>query len=151
MADIRMTLTGTRAGVMPPRRDQKPDGMPVIQFEYEVVSPRDAASGQASGRRIHHPLKVVHEVNEWSPFLLPALVTNELFSSVIVEFFKTEDGGRSIKYYEIRITHVNASSLRQFTENDQFLEELQFTFQTIEETQFPTENLGSDSIALDRR
>jgi type VI secretion system Hcp family effector len=93
----------------------------------------------------------VHEVNEWSPFLLRALVTNELFSSVLVEFFKTEDGGRSIKYYEIRITHVNASSLRQFTENGQFLEELQFTFQTIEETQSPTENLGSDSIALDRR
>ena len=135
---------------MPSRKDQKPDGMPVIQFDYGVASPRDVASGQATGKRIHHPLKVVHEVNEWSPFLLRALVTNELFSSVLVEFFKTEDGGKSIKYYEVRLTHANASSLRQFTENNQFLEELQLTFQTIEETQFPTQNLGSDSIALDR-
>ena len=135
---------------MPPRKDQKSDGMPVIQFDYGVASPRDVASGQASGKRIHHPLKVVHEVNEWSPFLLRALVTNELFSSVLVEFFKTEDSGKSIKYYEVRLTHANASSLRQFTENNQFLEELQLTFQTIEETQFPTQNLGSDSITLDR-
>ena len=135
---------------MPSRKDQKPDGMPVIQFDYGVASPRDVASGQATGKRIHQPLKVVHEVNEWSPFLLRALVTNELFSSVLVEFFKTEEGGKSIKYYEVRLTHANASSLRQFTENNQFLEELQLTFQTIEETQFPTQNLGSDSIALDR-
>ena len=147
MLDIRMTLTGTRGGVMPPRKDMQADGMPVVQFDYAVETPRDAATGQATGRRTHHPVKVVHEVNEWSPLLFRALVTNELFSTVLFEFFKTEANGEgeAIKYYEVRITHVTASSLRQYADNNQLLEEVQLTFQTIEETQFPTQNLGSDS------
>ena len=75
MLDIRMTLTGTRGGVMPPRKDMQTDGMPVVQFDYAVETPRDAATGQATGRRTHHPVKVVHEVNEWSPLLFRALVS----------------------------------------------------------------------------
>lgn len=34
------------------------------QAEYTVKSPRDAASGQASGKRMHKPIKIV---KEWGP------------------------------------------------------------------------------------
>lgn len=89
---------------------------------------------------------MVHEVNEWSPFLLRAIVTNELFSSALVEFFD-EDAADPHKIYEVRLTHVVVTSLRKFVDSNRLMEEVQLTFQTIEETHTPSGNLGSDSIS----
>jgi type VI protein secretion system component Hcp len=88
----------------------------------------------------------VHEVNEWSPFLLGAIVVNELFSSVLIEFFDGK-AANPRKVYEVRLTHVVVTSVRKFVEAQQLMEEIQLTFQTIEETHTQTGNLGSDSIS----
>jgi type VI secretion system secreted protein Hcp len=146
MTNVRMTLTSTRGGVMPPHVDRRPVGMPVLQYAHEVSSPRDPATGQATGKRQHLPVHVVHEVNEWSPFLLRAAVTNELFSSALVEFFEGDDVDPR-KIYEVRLTHVVVSSLRKFMDDRGLMEEVQLMFQTIEETHTPSGNLGSDSVS----
>ena len=46
------------------------DGSCSIAFEYDVKSPRDAASGQSSGKRQHKPFTITKELDKSSPMML---------------------------------------------------------------------------------
>jgi type VI secretion system secreted protein Hcp len=46
---------------------------PVLSFSFGVQSPRDVATGQASGKRQHDPIVIVREVDSASPLLLRGL------------------------------------------------------------------------------
>jgi type VI secretion system secreted protein Hcp len=61
-------------------------------FTYEVKSPRDAASGQASGKRQHAPIRIVKEWDAATPLLMRALVENETFKTVTLEFSRNVRG-----------------------------------------------------------
>jgi hypothetical protein len=45
------------------------DGSCTISFEQEIVSPRDAASGLATGKRMHKPFVITKELDKSSPML----------------------------------------------------------------------------------
>src|SRR5712692_2862842 len=45
----------------------------VFSYQYSVTSPRDAATGQASGKRQHHPLVITHELGASSPQFFEAV------------------------------------------------------------------------------
>src|SRR5437764_7519742 len=49
-----------------------------LSLDYKVLSPRDLATGQSSGKRQHSPLTIVKEWGAATPQLFQALVTNEL-------------------------------------------------------------------------
>jgi type VI secretion system (T6SS) effector Hcp len=48
-----------------------------IKFLSETTSPRDTATGQASGKRIHKPISITKQWDAASPQLFQALVNNE--------------------------------------------------------------------------
>ena len=48
----------------------------VIAFNHEVQSPRDAGTGQATGKRIHKPFVITKEIDKSSPLLYAALTNN---------------------------------------------------------------------------
>jgi type VI secretion system secreted protein Hcp len=121
------------------------DGMPVQAFEFSESVPMDPVSGMATARREHPPVRVVHEVNEWSPWILSSLVTNEALSRVLIEFYEKDSTGKLAKYFEISLTHARVSSVRQFTDNNQFLEEILFKYLLVEETHFPSGHFASDT------
>ena len=52
---------------------------------YEVASPRDLASGMASGKRQHKPVTLTAEIGDWSVKLYQALETNEVIKTVAIE------------------------------------------------------------------
>jgi type VI secretion system secreted protein Hcp len=80
-----MQMTGTKQGQLK-GRSQKAENLPLVSFDYSVISPRDVATGQASGKRQHKPITIVREIDSASPLLYQALVTNEaLKSCVLVE------------------------------------------------------------------
>lgn len=45
------------------------DGSCTISFEQEIVSPRDAASGLPTGKRMHKPFVITKELDKSSPLL----------------------------------------------------------------------------------
>lgn len=45
------------------------DGSCIISFEQEIVSPRDAASGLPTGKRMHKPFVITKELDKSSPVL----------------------------------------------------------------------------------
>ena len=102
-------------------RTGKPTTEKFTSISYSVSTPRDAASGQATGRRQHKPVCVVRVPVATSGALVQMLLTNEVVKSA------TFDTSAGIK---IKLTNANVTSYRLVDDKD--LEEICFAFQAIE-------------------
>src|SRR5262249_11424033 len=76
---IVLTAKGVKQGEIKGSLTQRgrEGGMQCTQWSAEVTSPRDTASGTASGKRQYKPVLCVKKVDNASPALLRALVENE--------------------------------------------------------------------------
>ena len=101
----------------------------------EVVSPRDAATGQATGRRQHGPLRVTFELDSSTPLLFKALCDNEMLQEVVIEFTSTDGrAGQEQRYYTIRLENASIARMVQRADGDDMLVDVEFTFREIELT-----------------
>lgn len=124
-----------------------------LEFSYEVTSPRDAASGQPSGKRQHHPVVITKEWDASTPQIFQALVTNEVLKSVVLEFIRTAPQGKEEVFYTVTLTNGAVADVRQFFQGEappgqpagpRDLEDVSFTFQKIE-----LENVPGKTVAVD--
>ena len=106
----------------------------LLAYSYELASPRDAASGQATGRRIHKPVKVTKVLGSSSPQYLNALATNENLTTVVINFFKTSRNGASTNYYRVTLTDANLVDISQHSiSGGDVTEDYSFTFRKIQQ------------------
>jgi type VI secretion system secreted protein Hcp len=130
-----------------------------LSFEYEVKSPRDLATGQASGKRQHQPVTIVKEWGAATPQLFTACVTNEVLPEVTFEFVKTNQNGEQYTFHKIKLTDATISTVRQFTSGGtegassakhsssgetKELEAISFTFRKIEVENTDGKTAGED-------
>ncbi|MEO7312914.1 MAG: Hcp family type VI secretion system effector [Chitinophagaceae bacterium] len=119
----------------------------VIAVSHEIVSPRDAASGQATGRRQHKPFVITKEIDKSSPLLYNALVTNENINSWELMFYAPqvrvgEGAGAEVNHYTVKLTNariVDVKSVMLNNKNPELVkfaeyEEVAFVYQKIEWT-----------------
>ncbi|HVN53727.1 MAG TPA: type VI secretion system tube protein TssD [Anaerolineaceae bacterium] len=114
--------------------------IPILGFSYGVSSPRDAANGQATGKRQHKPLTIYKEWGVISPQLFQALVTNEVLTNVVIDEVRTNPKGQEEVYIEIRLTNAFVSEIEIDPEEvdvppvwlNQEIEAVSFTFARIE-------------------
>jgi len=66
----------------------------VIAFSHEVLSPRDPATGQATGRRQHKPLTITKELDKSSPLLMQLLISNESIKNFELRFWTPKNAAR---------------------------------------------------------
>ena len=74
-------------------RLQNPVGAENFGFEWQVETPRDQGSGQASGKRQHKPIQVTKEWGPTSPQLFMACTTNEVIRNVIIHIANEDSSG----------------------------------------------------------
>lgn len=139
--DAYLTVEGTKQGKFKgdSPRDAHKDHTVVLGFDYEVKSPRDAATGQPSGKRQHQPLTVIKEWGPATPQLFQALVTNEVLKTVRLEFFRPTGNGAEEVFHTIELTNATVSSLKDYNGSASVngkptlsnLEEVSFYFQKI--------------------
>jgi type VI secretion system secreted protein Hcp len=119
----------------------------VIAASHEFASPRDVASGQASGRRQHTPLVITKELDRASPLLQAALVSNETITSLTLDFFSASrlgggpagGAGVEVNTYSISLANASIASMRLVMPNvrdpelakRETYEEIAFTYQKI--------------------
>jgi type VI secretion system secreted protein Hcp len=151
------TFKGDSRGVEGPARGKatkngKHDKIPGIRFFFETSSPRDLATGQASGKRQHKPILITKEWDAASPQLFSALVSNEVLKSVLFEFVKTNAQGEFV-YHTVKLTNATVSEIKAYldltdTTGDPYdaheLEDVSFTFEKIE-----IENKEGKTAAVD--
>ena len=120
-----------------------------IRYSAETTSPRDAATGQATGKRIHKPITITKEWDAASPQIFAALVSNETLKTVLFEFVKPDAAGREEIYFTVTLTNAVISNVHSYldltdTSGDKFdahdLEDVSFVIQksTIEKKEANT-------------
>jgi len=111
----------------------------VIAVSHEIVSPRDAASGLPTGKRMHKPFVITKELDKSSPLLYSVLTQNETVVDWELQFWTPSSTGAERQHYTVKLTNANIASiafrmpnnkhpdLMKFTE----YEEVAFTYQKI--------------------
>jgi len=128
-----------------------------VGFSYEVTSPRDAAGGQATGRRQHGAVTFTKEWGAASPQLFTALVTNEVIKSALFEFVRTNEVGVEYVFHTIKLTNASITAIHQYvaTQEDADLdnaelEDVALTFRGIEIASLDGRTSASDSVGGSR-
>jgi len=112
-----VTIRGSKQGQFKGegvRRKDK-DAIPILSFSYDVQIPRDTASGQATGRRQHKPIVILKEWGAATPQLFQALVTNEVLTQVVAQFFKVNPNGEELIYQRITLTNAALQEIKYLT------------------------------------
>lgn len=123
---------------------ERADTIECTSFTWAVETPREGASAQITGRRIHRPVAIVKRVDKSSPVLFKALTRNEKVEDATFMFFRPNPtgNGEEQKYMTIQLTEGYISSIdlssedatRSHSEQPAAMEEVKFVFKTITQT-----------------
>lgn len=146
--EFYVTIEGTKQGKFKGEsiRDAHKAKLGGLTYNHEITSPRDVATGQASGKRQHGPITFTKEWGPSTPQIFSALTKNEVLKSVLFEFIQTTAEGAEIVYHTVKLTNATVSKVRYITGKDESassakttatydtheLEEVSLTYQKIE-------------------
>lgn len=116
----------------------------IIAVSHEVLSPRDSASGQATGKRQHKPFVITKELDKSSPLLYKALINNENISEWELQFWTPQVAaatcvGAERQHYTVKLTNARICDIKFSMLNNKNpelarfaeFEEIAFTYQKI--------------------
>lgn len=160
--EFYVTIEGKQQGKFKgeSKREVHKEKIAGLAFLYEIKSPRDSASGQASGKRQHGPITITKEWGAATPQLFQALVENEVLRTVLIEFISTNEQGAEEIYHTVKLSNATVSDIRQYTDNQSLLssgragadhhelEDISFTFGRIEITNVPGKTIADDDWML---
>lgn len=117
----------------------------VIAAAHGITSPRDVATGQATGKRAHKPFVITKEVDRASPLLYRALISNENLTTWKLQFWRPQvgpAGTAEVQHYTVALTNAAIASIEFRMPNTKVpdtaqleaFEEVSFTYQKIEWT-----------------
>lgn len=139
-----LKIKGTKAGEIKGSVTQKgrEGKIAVIAVSHEIVSPRDAASGLPTGKRMHKPFVITKELDKSTPLLYNILCNNENLTDWELQFWQPSQTGAEKQHYHIKLTNANIASInfRMYNNKNPELmkyaecEEIAFTYQKIEWT-----------------
>jgi|SRR6188768_1899854 len=120
------------------------DSIMVIALSHSIVSPRDAASGLPTGKRMHKPLVITKEVDKSSPLLYNMLTNNENIPTWELQFFTPQldakrGTGGEVQHYTVKLENANIASIDFRMANNkhpdlmkfELYEEIAFTYEKI--------------------
>ena len=124
----------------------------VHRFVNEIVSPRDPATGQATGKREHKPIVILKEIDKSSPLLWSALVNNENLTMWQLTFWAPGGTGVEQQIYRIELINASIASIRESMRDNELpananlplREEVTFTYQKITWTWMNPAETASD-------
>jgi type VI secretion system secreted protein Hcp len=123
-----------------------------LNFDYSVVIPRDPASGTATGKRSHKPIRIKKAWGAASTQLFNALTKNEMLTVIVIDFMGLDPAtGALILDHTIKLTNAFVSSIAHNSETLGALasvpptETVEFVFQQIELLNHRTKTAAMDS------
>lgn len=97
-----------------PHKERK-DWVQVLGFGFDIISPRDMATGLASGKRQYKPVQFLKEWGASSPQFLTAVARNETVDTALFEFVKVNASGTKYVYQTVILTTATISAVSQFS------------------------------------
>jgi type VI secretion system secreted protein Hcp len=148
-ADIFVTITGANQGLFAGDSldASHKNASIVLTFDQEVKSPRDPASGLATGKRQHSPVTFRKNASKSSVQLFQALVNNEVLKSVVFDFTAADPTGVMKVFKRVTLTNAVLSDLHQKAQagKSTWTDDVSLVFQKIEILDASTGTVASDS------
>lgn len=146
---IEMKITGNKSGVFKGDITAKghTDQINVVDYQFSVTTPRDAATGLPTGKRQYQPITVTKLLNQSSPQILNALATNETLKSVVINFYQTTKTGTEVNYYRVTLTNAFISADKQSSSGSTVVEQVSFSFQKIEQESLTGKTTFEDNFS----
>jgi type VI secretion system secreted protein Hcp len=113
------------------------EGTIMVQaLNHEVSIPRDAQTGLATGKRVHHPLTILKALDRSTPLLYQALTSGEHMNFVEIKWYRIDDKGTEEHYFTTRLEDAIIVSIKPIINNClepasadlPHLEEISFTY-----------------------
>jgi type VI secretion system Hcp family effector len=95
--------------------------IPVDDAAYDASTPKDAASPQATGKRMHTPLTIRRTVDSASPALMRACASGQHFPTVEIDYVRGDEVIKKMVLTDVVLSSGGGQG-----------EQIQFTFQKIE-------------------
>jgi len=83
----------------------------ILQMMHSVELPVDGTTGKITGTRVHSGYAFEKETDSASPYLYSALTTGRRFQSAEFKFYKINDNGMEVEYFNTKLEGVRVSSI----------------------------------------
>ena len=134
-------------------KEGREDTSDVFEIEHSIHQPVEPTTGQASGVRVHSPMRVVKMIDKASPGFHKALCTGQNLAEVILTFYRIDPGTRSEdKYYSITLKQARIVDIRPYmpmsfvpsNESYRHMEQVSFVYEEIEWNWMPDSAIEMD-------
>jgi type VI secretion system secreted protein Hcp len=142
-ARLRVTITGHKQGRF--KGSGANGSIEAWSFHLGVVSPRDRATGSASGARQYKQITFKKAFDAASPQLMTALSSNETLDQVRIEFLPSKEASAAGDSVVETIVLTNAAVASFDQDSDDDSDAVSLTFETIQMTNVPGATSASDT------
>jgi type VI secretion system secreted protein Hcp len=135
-----LSLKGAKQGDMKGSCDQEGHVGEILvhAFEHAIIRPTDAASGQATGRAVHEPFKIVKIFDRSSPLLYNSLSMGEELQGKL-KWYRIGRSGMEEHYFTIELQSAVVSGMAPYMKMSldpaykhyEHMEQVSFTYQAI--------------------
>lgn len=134
-------------------KEGRADTSDVFEIEHHLHQPVEPTTGQASGVRVHSPMRVVKLIDKATPGFHKALCTGQNLKEVTLEFFRIDPETREeAKYYTIVMRNARIVDIRPFmpmsflpqNESYRHMEQVSFVYEEIEWNWMPDSAIEMD-------
>jgi type VI secretion system secreted protein Hcp len=135
-------------------KDGRADTIDIFEIEHHVHQPVDLTTGDATGVRVHSPLRVVAAIDKATPGLHKACCTGQNIAEVTLDFYRIDPDSRSeVKYYQIIVKEAKCVDVRPYmpmsflppNESYRHMVQYSFTYETIEWSWLPDSVVEMDA------
>ena len=96
-------------------KEGRADTSDVFEIEHHVHQPVEPTTGQASGVRVHSPMRIVKLIDKATPGFHKALCTGQNLAEVILDFYRIDpDTREEAKYYTITLKRARIVDIRPY-------------------------------------
>jgi len=116
-------------------RIANPGEIDMLSFSWGAVAPKDAITGQATGKRQLRPLKITKPVDKTTVFFFQLLTTNARIDKIELSYDKPTAGGKQEVYFSIELKNASIASQELSQEHSEMMshpgEIITFTYEQI--------------------
>ncbi len=134
-------------------KEGRDDTSDIFEIEHSIHQPVEPTTGQASGVRVHSPMRVVKMIDKATPGFHKALCTGQNLADVVLTFYRIDPATRSEdKYYSITLKQARIVDIRPYmpmsfvpaNESYRHMEQVSFVYEEIEWNWMPDSAIEMD-------
>ena len=134
-------------------KEGRADTSDVFEIEHHLHQPVEPTTGQASGVRVHSPMRIVKLIDQATPGFHKALCTGQNLKEVTLDFYRIDpDTREEAKYYSIIMRNARIVDIRPYmpmsflpqNESYRHMEQVSMVYEEIEWNWLPDSAIEMD-------